>query len=101
MSLSFLVCDPSGKELGYVFAYIDEAGFHVIKSLLIHKSVRGAGLSSALIYKSIMEAKAKGQMKCAGALVRRGNVSEVFFDTLGSPAYEHQYLLYKKDVDHE
>jgi GNAT superfamily N-acetyltransferase len=102
MSLSFLVCDPdTKKELGYVFAYIDEAGFHVVKSLLIHKSVRGAGLSSALIYQTVYEGKKRGQSKCAGALVRRGNISEVFFDTLGKPSYEHIYHLFKKEVNHE
>lgn len=92
---SFWIMDPEGNEVGYVFSYPDEDRI-IIKSLVMDPSARGAKLSSALVHKSLMQAYKNGFVKACGACVRKGNVSEHFFDHLGVKEREHLYTLVQK-----
>ena len=89
--------NSEGKELGYVFSYPDQDRF-IIKSLVMDPSARGAKLSSALVHKSLVQAYTNGYVKACGACVRKGNVSEHFFDHLGVKERENLYTLVRKDL---
>jgi GNAT superfamily N-acetyltransferase len=97
---SFFISDKNGKELGYLFAFI-ENNFLIVKSLLIHPSVQGARLSSALIHRSMIEARNDGFFPAVGAMVRRGNKSELFFKHLQEPVEINTYVMLSKKVNDE
>lgn len=97
LDLSFFICDENKKELGYVYC-LTEGEYFVIKSLLIMPSAQGAQLSSALVHKALKNAKEKGFIKGAGAMVRKGNISEFFFKNIGTASHSHTYTLVKKDL---
>jgi hypothetical protein len=94
---SFWVMDPTGNELGYVFSYPDEDRI-IIKSLVMDPNSRGAKLSSALVHRSLLQGYNNGLIKACGACVRKGNVSEHFFDHLGQKEHEHLYTLVRKNL---
>lgn len=94
---SFWIMDSNGQELGYIFSYPDEDRI-IIKSLVMDTIARGAKLSSALVHKSLMQAYDNGFVKACGACVRKGNVSEHFFDHLGVKERENLYTLVRKDL---
>jgi len=97
MSYSFFVSDPSGKEIGYVFAFPDKDSI-IIKSILMDPSAQGARLASALVHQSLKAARENGIIKTVGAMVRKGNVSEHFFDHLQTPIAKHEYEILEMDI---
>lgn len=95
---SFFILDENGEELGYVFSYPDHDNRIIIKSLVMNPKARGARLSSALVHASMKQAKANGLQRACGACVRKGNVSEHFFDHLGEKERVHEYVLVSKQL---
>lgn len=87
-----------GKDLAYSYCFVDENNTIIVKSILTLPEARSSGISSALIYKSLYKARQDGITKAAGALVRRGNISEKFFNHLDKAEFEHTYCLFKKEV---
>lgn len=97
MSYSFFVCDSSANEIGYVFAF-PEKGSLIIKSILMDPSAQGARLASALVHASLKAARENGIIKAIGAMVRKGNVSEHFFDHLQTPIAKHEYEILEREA---
>lgn len=95
---SFFIMDSSAKELGYVFSYPDSDNRIIIKSLVMDPNARGARLSSALVHASMKQAHENGLVKACGACVRKGNISEHFFDHLGEKERVHEYTLVSKSL---
>lgn len=95
---SYFILDQNGKELGYVFSYPDHDKRIIIKSLVMDPNARGARLSSALVHMSIKQAKENGIKLACGACVRKGNISEHFFDHLGDKERVHEYTLVSKSL---
>ena len=95
---SFFILDQSGNELGYVFSYPDTDNRIIIKSLVMDPAARGARLSSALVHASIKQALENGIVLACGACVRKGNISEHFFDHLGEKEMVHEYTLVSKSL---
>lgn len=95
---SFFIMDQSGKELGYVFSYPDTDNRIIIKSLVMDPAARGARLSSALVHASMKQARKNGIVLACGACVRKGNISEHFFDHLGEKEMVHEYTLVSKSL---
>jgi N-acetylglutamate synthase-like GNAT family acetyltransferase len=65
---------------------------------LVDPALQGAHLASALLHRSLMVADEEGIKRSAGAMVRKGNVSEFFFKHLGVPEKTHTYGLYIKNI---
>ncbi|MEX1100072.1 MAG: hypothetical protein WEB87_06580 [Bacteriovoracaceae bacterium] len=97
MQYSFFIMDPSGAEIGYIFAFI-EKDYHIIKTMLIDPKKQGARLASAMVHVTQKQARKNGFIKCVGAMVRKGNVSQHFFDHLQTPEESSEYTLVKKDI---
>ena len=98
LQYSFFIQDPNGEEIGYVFSFIDSSGEQIIKSILIDPKHQGAKLASALLHASVSQGRKNGYIKCVGAMVRKGNVSEHFFDHLQKPISRREYSLFKKEL---
>ncbi len=81
MQYSFFVLDPNEEEIGYIFCF-PENDHLIIKSILMDPKAQGARLASALLHMSLKKGREKGLIKTIGAMVRRGNISEHFFDHL-------------------
>jgi len=99
LQYSSFILDPSGRELGYVYAFIDSDQRLIIKSLVMDPAHRGAKLSSALVHTSMKLAHENGIISACGACVRKGNVSEHFFDHLGEKERTHTYTLVRLDLN--
>lgn len=95
---SFFLLNPKGEEIGYVFSYPDKDNRLIVKSIVMNPNFRGAKLSSALVHATVAKAKENGLTKVCGACVRKGNVSEHFFDHLGEKEKIHEYTLVKKSL---
>lgn len=98
LQYSFFIKDPDGQEIGYVFSFIDSSQEQIVKSILIDPKHQGAKLASALLHAAIAQGRKNGFNKCVGAMVRKGNVSEHFFDHLQTPVARHEYALFKKEL---
>lgn len=96
VSFSFFALNPEGKEVGYLFAFVDQ-GYIVFKSSTVLPEARGLGLSNALMYLSAEKAKAAGVSKMITALVKSGNQSESYAKK-AEVLWEHKYILYRKDL---
>jgi hypothetical protein len=96
---SFWILDSEGKEWGYVFSYPDHDERMIIKSIVMVPDKRGAKLSSALVHRSLLSSHENGIIKGCGACVRKGNISEHFFDHLGEKEKEHLYTLVSKKLN--
>jgi GNAT superfamily N-acetyltransferase len=97
LDYSFFILNAEGEEVGYVYGVVEER-VGIIKSLLIDPSAQGAKLSSALVYKAFERLRADGFIESAGAMVRRGNISEQFFRYLGDTARTHEYEMVRLDI---
>ncbi|MCO4755666.1 MAG: GNAT family N-acetyltransferase [Bacteriovoracaceae bacterium] len=96
LQYSFFILNPEGIEIGYVFSFIDTSGEQIVKSILMDPKFQGARLASALLHAAVRQGRINGHKQCIGAMVRKGNVSEHFFDHLQKPTARHEYTLVKK-----
>lgn len=94
--LAWIALSPEGEEIGFVFGFIDD-GLYVIKTLAVHPSFQGHGVSNALCYLGALEAQKLGATGYVTALVRSGNRSESL--TKKCPlVWAHEYELYRKSL---
>lgn len=95
---SFWILNKDGEEMGYVYSLID-GDYHIIKSIVMNPKFQGAKNASALVHRAFKKTEEDGvARKAAGALVRKGNVSEHFFNHLGDPTHTHEYTMVKKGI---
>jgi hypothetical protein len=97
LKYSFFVLDENQKEIGYVFSFVDH-GLFVVKSILMNPKTQGARLASSLVHRSLMVAKDDGLSEVCGAMVRKGNISQHFFDHLGVTKETHEYSMLSKSL---
>ncbi len=98
LTYSFVISNTEDIDLGFIYAFLDQ-DYLIIKSLLVDPLYQGAQLSSALLHKALKEARADGYNAMAGALVRKGNISEYFFENAGKPYSTHHYSLLRKLIN--
>jgi hypothetical protein len=97
LKYSLFIISPDGRELGYLYTFIDQ-GLIVVKSILTQDDQQGAGFASALLHESFLRAKADGFVNGVGATLRKGNISEKFFNYMGPNSKEHEYYLFHKSL---
>lgn len=92
------------KRVGYLLAFKDRAlnkedknEYIVWKSLVVHPSERGEGLSHALLYVGSKKAKLNGLKNQIGALIRSGNKSESSVKKQ-SNLWKNEYQLLRKEL---
>ena len=85
------------KVYGWIFSFDDNQRI-IIKTILIDPDTRQEGLASAMLHETLRRGAINGIKRYAGALVRKGNESEYFFRTLGTPEFQHTYKLLVKNI---
>jgi GNAT superfamily N-acetyltransferase len=96
LSLCYFALEASGREVGFVFNFIDQ-GYFVIKSIVLLPEARGQGVSNAMLHLAASEAHARGVSKSIGALMQDGNPSEALIRK-DPPLWTHRYALYQKEL---
>jgi GNAT superfamily N-acetyltransferase len=95
---SYFIMNAAGEEMGYVYSFVD-SGHHFIKSIVMNPKYQGAGMASALVHRAFKEQYDNGiELKGGGVMVRRGNVSEHFFNHLGTPYKSHFYTMVAREL---
>lgn len=97
LQYSFFISTPEGKEAGYLYCFVED-GHLIVKSMLMDPDFQGARLASALLHASLKQARKNGILKAVGAMVRKGNVSQHFFDHLQTPVARNEYVMLKKEL---
>jgi hypothetical protein len=104
-NVSWLVIDPAGEEVGFLYAFVDQwrqAGHTetaaVLKSAAVVTDARGRALSNALIYLALTEGLRLGAEYAISALVRSGIQSESYARK-GAFLWSHEYGLWKQNID--
>lgn len=99
---SWIVVDPVGVEVGFVYAFLDRCRHAgraetavVLKSLAIVPEARGKALSNALLYLVVRDSLQMGADYGIAALVRSGIQSEVYARK-GKFLWRHEYGLWRK-----
>lgn len=97
LQYSFFITTPDGKEAGYLYCFVEEDHL-IVKSMLMDPSFQGARLASALLHASLKQARENGIIQTVGAMVRKGNISEYFFDHLQKPVSKNEYVMLEKSL---
>ena len=100
LSLSHFLVDEAGQERGFMFSFLDRDPLSgdlclVMKSLALDPSLRGSGLSNALVGGAVRKGIARGCKISISALIREGNRSAVFAGRQ-THEFEHRYALFSK-----
>lgn len=94
---SFFIMGPDGEKAGYVFSFVEKDHL-IVKSMLMSPKFQGARLASALLHASLKAGRENGFKRTVGAMVRKGNVSEHFFDHLQKPVSKNEYVMLKRSI---
>lgn len=94
----FFVLDPSGKEVGYGFNLLDQD--HLIwKTLAIHPSEHGKGLSTFFMHASCLQARADGIPRAVAALVKEEGASDFTVQKLAPHLdWIHEFSVYSRNL---
>ncbi len=99
--LSYFVVDPDGREVGFLFAFLEEWGGPtsaiIMKSIAVLPEARGQGLSSALTYVTAKAGVEHGAGCVVTALIRAGIQSESVARK-GEFLWRHDYALWTKTL---
>lgn len=97
MRYSFMAISPDGEEMGYVYSFADRS-YLVVKTMLILPEFQGERLASALLHATFKQGRSDGLFRSIGAMIRKGNVSQHFFDHLQAPNAKNEYVILKKKL---
>jgi hypothetical protein len=102
-SPSCVLIDPQGETAGFLFAFFD-GDYLIIKSIALKKKYQGLKLSSGMIYSAVKMGFEQNKKGTVSALVRTGLTSEKIAGKSQKWSWfswTHDYVLVKKDLDHE
>ncbi len=93
----FFLLDPSGKEVGYLFAFFDgpNQDHFVIKTMTLLPEARGLGLSNALVCNAFRLGRDHGSKRTIHAMMRSDAQSRSYGKHV-TIDWEHHYLLMEK-----
>lgn len=95
-SLTYFVLDATGREVGFVFAFIDR-GYLVVKTIAVRPDFRDRRLATALTHLVFRDAAERGLQKAISALVAQGNTSEFIAARHEAiRAWRHHYALFER-----
>jgi GNAT superfamily N-acetyltransferase len=103
-AVSYLVENPNNDGVALLFAFLDEwrhgeltESFVVLKSMAVMPEARRKGLSNALTYRAVKDAIDSGAQYAVTAMVKTGNLSEIYAKK-GELLWQHHYGLLAKPL---
>jgi GNAT superfamily N-acetyltransferase len=98
-SLCCFALDPSGKDVGFLFSFMDEnhRDHYVAKTIAVVDEARGIGLSNAMLCRAFEQARARGATRAIHALTRDDAQSRSY-SRYAPIEWMHEYVLMQKSL---